>query len=139
MKISRSPSRTSMSSMPAPASKRALLQAVNVLLPAVLIAVLSAAALPQRQPKYPASPPPLNTGSDSGTGPNPQPVPSPTAAKRQVDLMKLQQEADELSKLSQTIPADLVAVRHAMLPKDMLDKLKRIQKLSKHLRRELTP
>jgi hypothetical protein len=53
--------------------------------------------------------------------------------------VKLQAEADEMSELAQAIPADVTNVRHDMFPKDMLQKLKRIEKLSKHLRRELTP
>lgn len=71
--------------------------------------------------------------------PDPQPVPSPITTRRHIDLVKLQQEADELSKIAQTIPADVISVRHDMLPKDLLEKLKRIEKLSKHLHRELTP
>jgi hypothetical protein len=44
-----------------------------------------------------------------------------------------------MSELAQTIPVDMTSVRHDMFPKDMLQKLKRIEKLSKHRRRELTP
>lgn len=120
------------------ATKLAPIRVRTVLLIPLFAGLLSTSALPQK-PKYPTAPPPLSTGPDSGTGPNPQPVPSPATGKRHIDLVKLQQDADELSKLSQTIPADLTAVRHSMLPKDLLDKLKRIEKLSKHLRRELTP
>jgi len=139
VKISSSPARRGIKSVAAATIKHKLFHARNVPLIALLVALISAAALPQRQPKYPAPPPPLSTGPDPGTGPNPQLVPSPITAKRHVDLIKLQENADELSKLSQTIPADLTAVRHSTLPKDLLDKLKRIEKLSKHLRRELTP
>jgi hypothetical protein len=106
-----------------------------VLIP-ILLCLLSTPAQPQK-PKYPTAPPPLTTGP--GTGPDPQPVPSPLTARRHIDLVKLQQEADELSKIAQTIPTDVTSVRHNMLPKDLLEKLKRIEKLSKHLRRELTP
>jgi hypothetical protein len=72
-------------------------------------------------------------------GTKPTACPSPVTARRHIDLVKLQQEADELSKIAQTIPADVTSVRHDMLPKDVLDKLKRIEKLSKHLRSELAP
>jgi hypothetical protein len=102
----------------------------------VLLCLLSIPAQPQK-PKSPTAPSPMSTGP--GTGPDPQPVPSPITARRHIDLMRLQQEADELSKIAQTIPADVTSVRHDLLPKDLLEKLKRIEKLSKHLHRELTP
>jgi len=51
----------------------------------------------------------------------------------------LQQPAEELAKLAQLIPAEIEQVNHGVLPKDLNDKLKRIEKLSKHLRNDLTP
>jgi hypothetical protein len=102
-----------------------------------LLLCLLSIPIQSQKPKYPTAPVPMSTGT--GTGPNPQPVPSPVNARRPIDLLKLQQEADELSKIAQTIPADVTSVRHDMLPKDLLEKLKRIEKLSKHLRSELTP
>ena len=66
-------------------------------------------------------------------------LPPPVPAKRHLDLAKLQQEADELSKLAQTIPFDVVDIRRGMLPKDVTQKLKQIEKLSKQLRNELNP
>jgi hypothetical protein len=67
--------------------------------------------------------------------------PSPDQQKLQVriDLVKLQQEADDLARTAQTISADVAGVRGGTLPKDMIEKLKRIEKLSKHLRSELNP
>lgn len=56
-----------------------------------------------------------------------------------VDEAKLQRDADELSSLAQSIPADITKVRQGMLPKDVTEKLKQIEKLSKRLRSELTP
>jgi hypothetical protein len=41
--------------------------------------------------------------------------------------------------IAQTIPPDITSVQHGMLPKNILEKLKRIEKLSKHLRSELMP
>lgn len=55
------------------------------------------------------------------------------------DPAKLKQEADELAQLSAGVPSDLARVVHGQLPKDLADKLKRIEKLAKHLRNELTP
>ena len=61
---------------------------------------------------------------------------SPTL-KRHVDFNQVQQEADELARTAQTVPADVVSIRRGMLPKDAIEKLKQIEKLSKKLRTEL--
>ena len=62
-----------------------------------------------------------------------------TTSPRRIDLEKLQKEADDLARTAQTIPADVASVRQGMLPKDVIEKLKQIEKLSKHLRGELAP
>jgi hypothetical protein len=54
------------------------------------------------------------------------------------DLVKLSQDADELSKLAQTIPGDVNQISNGVLPKDVEEKLKRIQKLAKQLRSGIT-
>jgi len=54
-------------------------------------------------------------------------------------LTQLQKEADELARTAETIPSDITSIRKGMLPKDMIQKLKQIEKMSKHLRTELTP
>jgi hypothetical protein len=51
---------------------------------------------------------------------------------------KLKHEADELAQLSAGLPSDLAHVAHGQLPKDLSEKLKRIEKLAKHLRGELS-
>jgi hypothetical protein len=66
-------------------------------------------------------------------------LPPPIPAKRSLDLAKLQQEADELSNLAQTIPSDVADIRKGILPKDVTQKLKEIEKLSKQLRGQLNP
>lgn len=63
----------------------------------------------------------------------------PKLAQRPIDLVKLQQEADDLARTAQTIPTDMAGVRQGTLPKDIIEKLKRIEKLSKRLRSELNP
>ena len=63
------------------------------------------------------------------TGPQPQ----------KIDPVKLREEADELAKLADSMPSDIAQILQGKLPKDTADKLKRIEKLSKHLRGELTP
>jgi len=67
------------------------------------------------------------------------PLEAPQTPVRKIDLDQIQQEADELSKLAQTIPADVRSTTQGLLSKDLLEKLKRIEKLSKHLRSEVSP
>jgi hypothetical protein len=57
--------------------------------------------------------------------------------KRHTDFTEVEKEADELARTAQTIPADVASIRKGMLPKDALEKLKQIEKLSKRLRTEL--
>jgi hypothetical protein len=66
-------------------------------------------------------------------------VPPPDVHRPTTDLMKLQEEADALSRLAQSIPPDVQSVSRGMFPKDVVQKLKQIEKLSKHLRGELAP
>jgi hypothetical protein len=58
---------------------------------------------------------------------------------QKLDPARLRQEADELSRLAQSLPADIGQVTQGKLPQDVAEKLKRIEKLSKRLRSELTP
>jgi len=55
------------------------------------------------------------------------------------DPAKLQREAQELLELSQLLQPDIESVNHGILPRDTVEKLKRIEKVAKHLRGELTP
>jgi hypothetical protein len=50
----------------------------------------------------------------------------------------MREQARELALLAQTIPDDVSRVNTGVLPKDLSEKLKRIEKLSKTLRGELT-
>ena len=67
-----------------------------------------------------------------------KPLDPPLIAQPGLDPAKLKQEADELAQLSAGLPSDLTRVAHGQLPKDLADKLKRIEKLAKHLRSELS-
>jgi hypothetical protein len=70
----------------------------------------------------------------------PQEPISPSAqAKIKLDPDQLQREARELLELSQSLQSDIESVNHGLHPKDTLEKLKRIQKLAKHLRQEIAP
>ncbi len=63
-------------------------------------------------------------------------IPPPQISPRR-DPRQRQRDANELSQLAQSLPADIEQVDRGILPKDLADKLKRIEKLSKKLRREL--
>lgn len=98
------------------------------LLTCVLV-LCSSLALAQGR-AWPKPPAPAETSSV------PKPVPQ---SKLHVDTLQLQREARELSDLATTLPADIERVNHGLLPKELIDKLKRIEKLSKHLRGEISP
>ena len=51
-----------------------------------------------------------------------------------MDAVELQREARELLELSQSLQPDIEHVSQGLLPKDTVEKLKRIEKLSKRLR-----
>jgi hypothetical protein len=58
---------------------------------------------------------------------------------QRLDPAKLREEADELAKLAQSVPADVGQIVQGKVPKDAIDRLKRIEKISRHLRSELLP
>jgi hypothetical protein len=66
-------------------------------------------------------------------------VPPPTHQQSSVDFAKVKSDADELLILSQSIHSGIDDVGKGMLPKDLIDKLKQMEKLSKRLRIELAP
>ena len=51
----------------------------------------------------------------------------------------MKQEAEELAKLAQLVPSEVDGANAGRLPKDLSEQLKKIEKLSKNLRRELSP
>lgn len=66
-------------------------------------------------------------------------LPPPASPPARLDLTKLRQDADELARIAQTIPLDAASMQKGLLPQDMVEKLKRIEKLAKHLRSQLNP
>jgi hypothetical protein len=70
---------------------------------------------------------------------NPAVVPPQVTAKRPpVDPARLERDAKELVSLAQLIPSEVEQVEKGRLPKDLDVQLKRIEKLSKQLRREVS-
>jgi hypothetical protein len=63
--------------------------------------------------------------------------PQPPVEK--LNVAEVNRQADELLALAQQVHTDTVQATQGLLAKDLKDKLKRIEKLSKRLREELTP
>jgi hypothetical protein len=61
----------------------------------------------------------------------------PAPPVHRIDNAKVRREADELAKLAAGVPPDVIRLQGGLLPKDVINNLKRIEKLSKQLRREL--
>jgi hypothetical protein len=56
-----------------------------------------------------------------------------------IDPQKLKHDADELAALAGSVPSAVDQTTKGVLPKDLSEKLKRIEKLAKHLRSEINP
>ncbi|MGC2195432.1 MAG: hypothetical protein WA628_12215 [Terriglobales bacterium] len=52
-------------------------------------------------------------------------------------MARLQRDAQELADLSASIPVDINRANRGLLSKDVVNKLKRVEKLSRQLRSEL--
>jgi hypothetical protein len=104
------------------------------ILPVAAFLFFASSMVPQTPRGFPTPPPSLDQEKQAqAPGQNPSP------AARRTDLEKAQREADELARMAQSVPADVTKVRAGMLPKDAIEKLKQIEKLSKHLRVQLNP
>ncbi len=66
-------------------------------------------------------------------------VEPPAPPVKTVTSAHVLQQADELASLAQQVRADTEQATKGLLAKDLKDKLKRIEKLSKQLRQELIP
>lgn len=65
--------------------------------------------------------------------------PPAKTTQKSANPAQLKQEAEELAKLSAAIPSQIDLISHGQMPKDLTDQLKRIEKLAKHLRGEISP
>ncbi|MGA2390650.1 MAG: hypothetical protein ABSF97_16920 [Candidatus Sulfotelmatobacter sp.] len=106
------------------------------LLALTLLVVLSAAcpALAQVHPR-----PPGLQQADQAEQQADKDTPPPASAQSRIDFAKLSHDADELAKIAQTIPVDVSSIQKGLLPRDTVEKLKQIEKLSKHLRSQIQP
>ena len=65
------------------------------------------------------------------------PIQPSTAPRPRVDPVELRREASEVVDLSKSIQSDFESISRGMLPKNTIEKLKKIEKLSKHLRSQI--
>jgi len=59
------------------------------------------------------------------------------ATRKMVDVNELKTRANELVTMSQALPAQLDQIGNGKYPKDLIENLKKIEKLSKHIRSEI--
>lgn len=70
---------------------------------------------------------------------NGQPGQWPQSGKRRmVDVIQLKSEAKELTNLSNELPAQMEQIGNGRLPKELIENLKKIEKLAKHIRGEVS-
>jgi hypothetical protein len=85
-----------------------------------------AADTPQPQLRTPDSPP-----SQPGVWPK-------QGIKRQVDVTQLKIEAQDLRRLVEALPVQIDSIGNGVLPKELIENLKKIEKISKRIRSEVT-
>jgi len=67
-----------------------------------------------------------------------QKLPTTDDLRSRISNLQLQKDGKDLADLSATIPADMDALKRGVLDKDVIEKLKRVEKLAKRVREELT-
>jgi hypothetical protein len=69
-----------------------------------------------------------------------QPLEPPAkVGPRQINIEQVNSEAQELRALAAQLPQQIDQTTKGQLPKDLVENLKRIEKLAKHLRSEIAP
>ena len=101
----------------------------------MLVIVSSLTSAQKKQFSGPELPHP----TDSGAAIPRFPVHVSDMPKARIDSAQLQRDARELLELSQSLQPDIDNVNQGLLHKDTVEKLKRIEKLSKRLRSQLAP
>lgn len=61
-----------------------------------------------------------------------------SGGRRMVDVIQLKNEARELTNLSNALPTQMEQIGNGQLPKELIDTLKKIEKLAKHIRGEVS-
>jgi hypothetical protein len=110
--------------------------AVKLSLLALLLALPFSALLVQAQGSRPI--PPGIRQAEKADAQNERSLPPPMSPRRTLDLDKLRRDANELAALAQSIPPDVEQTAKGILPKELSEKLKRIQKLAKQLQSQIS-
>lgn len=85
---------------------------------------------------WPAATQTVNTNRPSDV-PATQPVLSAEALRNRLQSVQFQKDLDELTALYSSIATDLNQVKGGVLPKDLLEKMNRAEKLSKRVGQDL--
>jgi len=59
--------------------------------------------------------------------------------RKQLDHPLLKKQSEELASLASSLPLQVAQVKQGLLPKDLENRLTRIEKLAKQMRKELRP
>jgi hypothetical protein len=62
---------------------------------------------------------------------------SPDDMRARVANLQLQKDAKELAELCASVPSDMDGLKQGLMSQDVLEKLKRVEKLSKRVREQL--
>lgn len=100
-----------------------------------LLAVLLLGIMGQAQSARPV--PPGMRHAEELQAQNERDFPPPNPRQAAIKLSELRGEAAQLADLASSIPSSVEHVGKGTLDKDLLQNLKRIEKLSKHLRSQL--
>lgn len=103
----------------------------------LLFALTCAASIARAQAVHPV-PPGLHQAAEADAQAD-RNMPPPMSPRRTIDLDKCKRDADELVALAQSVPADVDQTSKGVIPKDLAEKLKKIEKLAKQLRGQLNP
>jgi len=82
--------------------------------------------------------PPGIRQADQATDQAEKNVPPPLYQHSPADFEKLKRDANELARLAQSIPPSVEQTTRGVLPKDLTERLKRIEKLAKQLRSQIS-
>jgi|SRR5215467_9281318 len=99
----------------------------------LLVSLLTVSARPQQSTITPQLP-----GRNWALPPGVRPEPPRESELRVLQLQAIHEDAELLSALSISLQSDLQQLQKGMLTKDLAENLKKIEKLSKKLRQEVT-
>lgn len=99
----------------------------------LLVCLLSVPALTQQSTLTPQLP-----GRNWSLGPATRPEPLRPADLMAVRIQTIHEDAERLSALNASLQSDLLQLQKGVLPRNLSENLKKVEKLSKKLRQEVT-